>query len=81
LSTSRLEQGRGPFGLFGFQARHDRISAILDLAAIRAKIVGLVENVLKVEWHIGVARREGDGDLGEPPSQSDRIDKDSGRLR
>jgi hypothetical protein len=66
VSTSRLEQISGPFGLIGFESRHDRILAILDLTAIRANIIRLVEDSLKVEHHIRIARRNRDGDLGKP---------------
>jgi len=45
-AAARLEQGRGPFGLFGFQARYDWLVAILDLPAIGPNIVGPVENFL-----------------------------------
>ena len=62
----RLEQGRGPFGLFQTQARDDRILAVLDLSSIGAKVIRLVEDRLEVERHIGLARQEGDADLRQP---------------
>src|SRR5208282_2188370 len=74
-SLVRLEQSRCPFGTFGFQARHDRLFAILDLPAIGANIVGLVEKLLKIERYVEIARRKGDGDLGELLRESDRIHK------
>ena len=62
------------FGLFGFQARYDRILAVFDLPLIGAGIIGPVENGLEVERHVGVARQQRDVNLGEPMSHRDRID-------
>ena len=59
----RLEQVGGPFSLIRFQARYDRVLAVFDLSTIGTKIVGLIEDILKVKSHIGIAGREGDGKL------------------
>src|SRR5262249_24499834 len=64
-TPSRFEARRSPLRLFRFQARHDRILAVLDLAWIRTTIISPVEDRLKVERHVGVVRQEGNGDLGK----------------
>ena len=43
---------------------------------IWTKIVGPVEDLLKIERHIRVAGQERDGDLGEPLRKGDRIDEE-----
>ena len=58
---ARLEQVGGPFSLVRFQARHDRILAVFDLSTKGTKLVGLIEDILEVKSHIGVAGCEGDG--------------------
>jgi hypothetical protein len=75
MPRSRFEQVCGPLSLFGLQARHDPVLTILKLTAIWPEIIGSVENVLKVESHVGVARREWNRDFGEPQRKSDRIDE------
>ena len=77
MSTSRLEQLCGPFGLFGFQARHDPVLAVLDFATDKGQNRRIGRRRLKVERYIRVARREGDSDLGEPLTKGDRIDENS----
>ena len=59
----------------GSQRGIDRVFAVPDGLAVGARVVGAVECRLQVELHRRVRRQERHRDHGQPPLQSDRIDK------
>ena len=71
-----LEPGFHPFELLGPEWRDDRVFAVVDHAAIRAFVVGPIENGLQRQGNIGIAGQERNGDPRQSLLEPDGIDEE-----
>jgi len=75
-SSRSLELRLDPFDLLRPERRNNPGLAVPDHAAIRALVVGSVENGLKIERDVWISGQQRDGDPWQPLLQPDRIDEE-----